>query len=204
MNKLLLIVFAKAPIKGEVKIRLGKTIEMEKSKWVYIQLLHHTAKVTRKSKIDTILFENQASKELHSIFYHSKQYLIQEGINLGNKMEAAFRWAFKQDYKKVILIGSDLWTLNEETLFEADHALEQNDFVIGPSYDGGYFLIGMKKFNPKVFKNIPWSTNQVLKETILKIKNKSIYFLELANDIDDLNDLKENKSLYNKYLKKFS
>ena len=61
-------------------------------------------------------------------------------------MEAAFLWAFDQKYEDVILIGTDLWSLNKDTLLEAKKALENTDIVIGPCYDGGYYLIGMKNY----------------------------------------------------------
>ena len=55
----------------------------------------------------------------------------------------------------------------------------------------------------KIFRNIPWSTNRVLEETLKKIKNDSVYFLGLENDIDDFIDLKNDSNLYNMYLEKF-
>ena len=201
MRKTLLIVFAKAPDKGKVKTRLGKNIGMKKSQGIYIQLLYHTAKVTRKSKIETILFANKSDDTLESIFYHSKKNKLQKGKNLGEKMENAFLWAFKKSYEKVILIGSDLFSLKDNILIEAQQALENFDLVIGPSYDGGYYLIGMKKMNNKIFKGIPWSTNEVLCSTEKKIKEKKIYYLEIAKDVDDFNDLKAHPSLYKIYKK---
>ena len=116
-------------------------------------------------------------------------------------MQAAFLLAFDQGYQKVLLIGSDLWSLHESTLLEAEYALDQHDIVIGPSYDGGYYLLGMKKMNTEIFKDIPWSTPQVFRKTILKISEKSIHHLEIANDVDNLEDLKANASLFISYQK---
>ena len=118
-------------------------------------------------------------------------------------MANAFQWAFKKKYKKIVLIGTDLWTLNEKIITDSFKLLDKCDLVIGPSYDGGYFLIGMKNPDENIFKNIPWSTNNVLEKTILKIKDRKISFLEIAKDIDSFSDVKSNLSLLKKYNKKF-
>ena len=201
--KTTVLVFAKAPIKGEVKTRLGKTIGMKASCWVYEKLLKHTSKILDKSKLHYVLFENQTDATLHAIFNSSKSNRLQEGEHLGNKMENAFQWAFDQGYEKVLLIGTDLWSLHEDTLIEAKQALDQNDFVIGPSYDGGYYLLGMNQMNLKIFKDVSWSTSQVFKDTLLNIRESSIYFLDIANDIDDFEDLKAQPSLFNHFQKHF-
>jgi glycosyltransferase A (GT-A) superfamily protein (DUF2064 family) len=118
-------------------------------------------------------------------------------------MENAFQWAFDQGYEKVLLIGTDLWSLHEDTLIEAKQALDQNDFVIGPSYDGGYYLLGMNQMNLKIFKDVSWSTSQVFRDTLLNVSESSIYFLDIANDIDDFEDLKAQPSLFNHFQKHF-
>jgi rSAM/selenodomain-associated transferase 1 len=201
--KTTVLVFAKAPIKGEVKTRLGKTIGMKASCWVYEKLLKHTFKILDKSKLPYVLFENQTDATLHAIFNSSKSNRLQEGEHLGNKMENAFQWAFDQGYEKVLLIGTDLWSLHEDTLIEAKQALDQNAFVIGPSYDGGYYLLGMNQMNLKIFKDVSWSTSQVFRDTLLNVSESSIYFLDIANDIDDFEDLKAQPSLFNHFQKHF-
>ena len=199
----IIIVLAKAPIMGEVKTRIGKNIGMDRSKWIYEQLLSHTSNVTKKTKIMTVLFKNKNNKKLENLFKHSVKSKLQLGENLGEKMANALQWAFKKKYKKIVLIGTDLWTLNEKTITNSFKLLDKCDLVIGPSYDGGYFLIGMKNPDENIFKNIPWSTNNVLEKTILKIKDRKISFLEIAKDIDSFSDVKSNLSLLKKYNKKF-
>ena len=199
----IIIVLAKAPILGEVKTRIGKNIGMESSKWIYEQLLSHTSNVTKKTKIKTVLFKNKNHEKLETLFKHSIASKFQVGKSLGEKMENAFQWAFKKKFKKIILIWTDLWTLNEKIIIDSFKLLDKFNLVIGPSYDGGYFLIGMKKPNENIFKNIPWSTNNVLEKTISKMKTRKISFLEIAKDIDSFSDLKSNLSLLKKYNKKF-
>ncbi len=71
---------------------------------------------------------------------------------LEKKMSSAFDWAFEKGYEKVILLGSDLGSLNEKIVLEAETALIENEYVIGPTYDGGYYLIGMKRPSPIFLK----------------------------------------------------
>ena len=201
--KTLLIIFAKHPQIGKVKRRLGRDVGMEASLWIYNKILQHTANISFHTKLDTVVFKNKKSSKLESIFKHVKKFEIQKGKNLGEKMEAAFLWAFDQKYENVILIGTDLWTLNKDTLLEAKKALENSDIVMGPCYDGGYYLIGMKNLNKKIFKDIPWSKKEVFRKTLSKAKDNSIYCLDLKNDIDNKKSLKAHISLYAQYKKYF-
>ena len=199
--KTVLLIFSKSPILGKVKNRLSKNIGLESSLHIYKKLLEHTASVAQKSRIKTVLFQNELNPELKATFKNVADYQIQKGKNLGEKMENAFRWAFSLKYKNVILIGSDLWSLDKDTLIEAKKALEHNEVVIGPCYDGGYYLIGMKNFNNKIFKNISWSKKQVFKQTLSKVLENSVYYLEIKNDIDNKESLKAHPSLYDLYKK---
>lgn len=201
--KTLLIIFAKHPQIGKVKRRLGRDLGMEASLWIYNKILQHTAKISFHSKLDTVVFKNKKSSKLESIFKHVKKFEIQKGKNLGEKMEAAFLWAFDQKYENVMLIGTDLWTLNKDTLLEAKKALENKDIVIGPCYDGGYYLIGMRNLNNEIFKDIPWSKKEVFRKTLSKAKENSIYCLDLKNDVDNKKSLEANTSLYAQYKKYF-
>ena len=201
--KTLLIIFAKHPQIGKVKRRLGRDLGMEASLWIYNKILQHTANISFHTKLDTVVFKNKKSSKLESIFKHVKKFEIQKGKNLGEKMEAAFIWAFDQKYENVILIGTDLWTLNKDTLLEAKKALENKNIVIGPCYDGGYYLIGMKNLNKEIFKDIPWSKKEVFRKTLSKAKDNSIYCLDLKNDIDNKKSLKAHTSLNAQYKKYF-
>ena len=97
--KTLLIIFAKHPQIGKVKRRLGRDVGMEASLWIYNKILQHTAKISFHTKLDTVVFKNKKSSKLESIFKHVKKFEIQKGKNLGEKMEAAFLWAFDQKYE---------------------------------------------------------------------------------------------------------
>lgn len=110
---------------------------------------------------------------------------LQPNGNLGNRMTKAFETAFQQN-DKVVIIGSDCASLKKEIIDNAFKELDKHDFVIGPTFDGGYYLLGMNKFLPKVFEDINWSTETVFAETTAVIKSLDCTFFELPtlSDID--------------------
>ncbi len=107
-------------------------------------------------------------------------------------MEKAFEHVFKNTNGPVVMIGSDCHDLKEEHLIAAFEALENHDYVFGPSEDGGYYLIGMNAFRTETLREMPWSTEILLKVTLSKVKSQSLSFklLDVLNDIDTFADLK--------------
>jgi uncharacterized protein len=106
-------------------------------------------------------------------------------------MMNAFKDVFGLGYSKAVLIGTDVPSLTEHILNDAFNKLDNNDIVIGPAYDGGYYLIGMKSIQTFLFQNIEWSTTKVLAQTISKIEshNLSYSLLPRLHDIDEEKDL---------------
>jgi len=115
----------------------------------------------------------------------------QKGSNLGERMYKAIQWLFDNGYHKVSLIGTDSPDLPLFFIKEAFLKLDSYELVIGPSEDGGYYLIGMKEPLEMVFKNIEWGCDTVLKNTILlaRTAGKSYFLLSEWYDIDDFNTL---------------
>jgi len=115
----------------------------------------------------------------------------QKGTDLGEKMYDAIKWLFNKKYKKISLIGSDSPDLPLTFIIDAFEKLDSYNLVIGPSEDGGYYLIGMSKPYDRIFKNIKWGHDSVLKETISNANAAGISYFLLPEwyDIDDLNSL---------------
>ena len=113
------------------------------------------------------------------------QKRLQKGRHLGEKIHSAFYELFPA-YDRVVIIGSDCNQLKTEIINQAFSALEEHDVVIGPSLDGGYYLLGLNSFYPQLFDNIPWSTNRVTQITIDRIKSLGLSYqlLEELRDID--------------------
>jgi len=113
----------------------------------------------------------------------------QVGEDLGIRMLHAFKNGFKTGYEKVMVIGSDLYDLTAETIENAFIALENNEVVIGPAEDGGYYLLGMNSLEEKVFKNKEWGTETVRKDTLEDLKDKKVFLLGELNDVDVFEDI---------------
>ena len=191
----LLIIFAKNPVKGSVKTRLAKEIGDKSALDIYEFLLNHTFKVTKNLKVDKVVFYAEGLPQ-ESVF-DSELFRTEEqqGQDLGEKMENAFKDAFAKSYQRVIIIGTDLPDITQQDLEDAFLHLKEKEVVIGPAKDGGYYLLGMKSLNSKVFKNKAWSTASVLKNTLEDFKNKEVKLLKSLNDIDVLSDIKVDSEL---------
>jgi uncharacterized protein len=191
----LLLIFTKNPVLGKVKTRLAKDIGEENALKIYEFLLDHSVKVTAPLEVSKQVCYSDSVIENdiwdHNIF--SKK--AQSGNDLGERMHNAFKDAFSAGFKKVVIIGSDLFDLETGDLEKAFAELEEHNFVLGPAQDGGYYLFGMKSLNSKVFKNKDWGTSSVLKDTLADLENRNVKLLETRNDIDLLEDLKDHPAL---------
>jgi len=194
-----LIIFTRNPQLGKVKTRLAKTIGDEKALQVYKDLLFHTMIETQNLDCDKFVFydENIETNDLWSGILYEKR--IQFGADLGAKMQNAFQTLFDLGYQNCIIIGSDLFDLQANHINEAFNKLESNDVIIGPAEDGGYYLLGLKKVIPSIFKNKNWGTSTVLSSTLKDLEKHKIEFLKTLNDIDTFEDLE--KSSYYKFQK---
>jgi len=177
---------------GKVKTRLASTLGDEQALKIYLSLLSHTRQIAEDVKVDRMLFYSSNINAEDDWSADKFQKHLQAKGDLGERMKEAFQLAF-QEHSSVVIIGSDCASLNVEIIEEAFMALRSAPFVIGPAMDGGYYLIGMNDFEPSIFENIDWSTDQVFDQTINTIKklNKSCYLLPELSDIDYEEDWKE-------------
>lgn len=192
MNDKLLMIFVKNLIPGMVKTRLAEDIGIDKALDVYQELVHHTHKITKKIEADKSVYYSEYV-EIEDVWDNGDFKLTsQKGFTLGEKMSNAFDEAF-DSYNKVVIIGSDCYDLSSKHIKLAFEMLEENDIVVGPAKDGGYYLLGMSEFFPQLFQNKEYSTNSVLKELLEEAEGMelSVYKLPELNDIDTLEDLKE-------------
>lgn len=198
MTKNLSIVFVRNPELGKVKTRLAKTITDKKALNIYILLLRHTESVLQKVSSDKVVYysEEIQNNDLWSNRYFQKK--LQKGNDLGERMQHAFEMAFKEGYEKVVIVGSDLFDLKAVHIENAFKSLENHDLVIGPSLDGGYYLLGMKVLHPAVFKNKQWGTDSVLETTLKNLEQENVKLLEALNDIDTFDDLQGHPELLKK------
>jgi rSAM/selenodomain-associated transferase 1 len=175
-----LMIFLKEPVEGRVKTRLGKTIGHTKACDIYKEFVRIIAHRTISSHWKTCVFFDTSTPEeeptfLKKVFPQNTLFIRQQGKDLGARLTHAFRWAFEQPTtQKVSVIGGDSPDLPLNILTESFSRLEQWDVTLGPTPDGGYYLISTKNFVPELFQNISWSTEAVFEETCARIKEFSL------------------------------
>jgi len=188
-----LIIFIKNPIEGKVKTRLGASIGSANALQVYKKLLTHTREVSTQVNSDKQLWYSSMIDRRDSWNNKAFDKKLQKGGDLGERMSAAFKKGFEAGYENVVIIGSDCADLAPHHIEHAFAELKTNDAVIGPSKDGGYYLLGLTSFRAELFSDIAWSTTKVFEKTtdVFSRLGMSFSTLEILNDIDTLEDLKQ-------------
>ncbi len=181
-----LIVFVRNPELGKVKTRLAKTMGDEKALKVYKKLISHTHDIIKNIDCDKYVFYSDEiiANDLWENNIFQKE--LQAEGNLGDKMAAAMEKTFLKNYDSVTIIGSDCFNLEQNHVENAVSSLMYNDVVIGPAKDGGYYLLGMKKFYEDLFDVEAWSTSTVFDETLQICKSKflQVVILQTLSDVD--------------------
>jgi rSAM/selenodomain-associated transferase 1 len=217
IKKSALGIFFKIPVLGKVKKRLAAEIGEDKALKAYESMLRATIEnVSGLRGIDICGFYEgeraslsicsssfnspstsydltkgayRVAKRRRSGFTRKIPLISQKGSDLGEKMYNAIKWLFSKGYKKVSLIGADSPDLPLAFIIDAFEKLNSYKLVIGPSEDGGYYLIGMNKPYDSIFKDIQWGHDSVLKDTISNANAAGISYFLLPEwyDIDDRN-----------------
>ena len=188
------IVFVKNPVPGQVKTRLIPYLSPEQAASLYQAFLVDWCNAL--STISTVhrviaYTPPEGLNALQTLIGEDPVYIPQVGASLGERLIAAARWAHDQGYTKFLFVGSDSPTLPIQYVERASDLLESRDVVIGPSVDGGYYLIGFSKHGaslsiPTVFEEITWSTEIVFRQTLGKIQtiNAQLGLLPPWYDVD--------------------
>ncbi len=197
MSENALIIFTRNPELGKVKTRLAASIGNVEALEVYTKLLRHTREVCLKVGAERFLFYDKMIVEKDDWENISFTKMLQHGDNLGERMKNAFAEIFDRNHPKAIIVGSDLPELSSDIIYAAFAALDESEFVIGPAEDGGYYLLGMKSLFGSVFDIQEWGTSIVRRETMEKLKGKSVAILPMLNDIDTFEDLQNSPDYKN-------
>lgn len=185
----LLLIFTRNPELGKCKTRLAASVGDKTALDIYKFLLNHTVAITKNLVLDKqVLYSEEIWED---DIWDSKIFTkrLQEGIDLGERMSNAFEEGFKAGYKKICIIGSDMFDLSENDLKNAFTSLNKHEIVIGPAEDGGYYLLGMKSLHEKLFQNKAWGTGNVLKHTLQDLEGKNYSTLATRNDVDLYEDI---------------
>lgn len=191
-----LIVFLRQPVAGRVKTRLAATLGAEAAANVYARLVDITLSAAGKFPGTVLLlFDGELPPESHR--NPSFQYGRQAEGELGLRMGKALRDALG-NADRVVLVGSDCPGIEAGILEEAIDRLKDHDVVIGPSTDGGYYLIGCRRPPAEeLFTDIAWSTDSVLETTLKRCRELelSTTLLKPLSDIDKEEDLRRLEKL---------
>jgi uncharacterized protein len=197
----MLLIFVKYPEPGKVKTRLAKYIGLENAALLYRKMaesiIHDLSELADHRKI--IFFDPPERKHdvMRWLKFNALSFIAQEGNTLGERMSNAFSHAFSLGADKAVIIGTDCPQITTQTILKAFEKLETSEVVIGPSYDGGYYLLGLRRFIPEIFDDIYWSTNLVFDQTIKKLRHNGINpeCLEMLRDVDTVDDLSQDQLL---------
>jgi len=191
-----LLFFIKNPEEGKVKTRLASAIGDKMATKLYKRFLFEMLFTLNGGTFIFYLCYSPESPLSNLKDWLGDHYLFmpQAGEDLGERMKNGFVEAISMNFKRVVLIGSDIPDLPLEFIEEAFTSLQEKDAVIGPALDGGYYLIGFRNetFSPRVFEGIHWSTESVFEKTlkVLQQEGLTVHTLQPLRDIDTVEDLR--------------
>lgn len=190
----LIVVVAKAPQVGKVKTRLCPPLNLFQAAALYTGFLLDTVELALKVpgvKVKAVCPTTQAAQQLRNILPEAVGYFVQDNPGLTAALTEGFEKGLAAGYTKVLCISSDNPTLPGQYLEEALRALETNELVLGPTEDGGYYLIGAKKVYPFLLNDMTWSTATVLSETLARAAQASLQVQVLPGwyDLDTIVEL---------------
>lgn len=201
-----LLIFSKYPTPGEAKTRLAGPLPAGWTFFSQNKLSTQDAAIFSACFIKDMLFKSTFIPTCQPVLHYTpdnafsafktllpfhRDFCSQSSGDLGSRMQLAFQVAFDAGMKAVILIGSDIPTLPPAIITKAFHYLKEYPITLGPCHDGGYYLIGLQKPAPRLFKDIDWGSAQVINQTINSAKslNLEIKLLPTWYDIDQPKDI---------------
>jgi rSAM/selenodomain-associated transferase 1 len=190
-------VFARPPVPGQAKTRLIGELTPQQAADLHQACLQDTLRLAESVKdVQRWLFlapgkARPASRGFLRWRARGWQIRRQRGANLGARLANGCRQVFAHGASRLVIIGTDSPWMGAERIREAIAALEKRDVVLGPAEDGGYYLLGVRKFLPRMFRGIDWGTSRVLRQTLerLKASGASVALLQRDFDLDRAEDI---------------
>lgn len=192
-----IVYFVKIPEIINIKTKLTAFMDNKKAYLLHKSFLIDAINMIDKIPVKLFIYFTPEDKlfKLKTLLKKKYTYMLQKGNNLGERIINATTDLIDDNFEKIIIITSDIPNITKEILDEALFCLDHNDIVIGPSADGGYYLIGFNKnsFDKKNFSEIKWNTEKVLQSTIEKIilNKKRFAILPELREINTFNDIEE-------------
>ena len=207
--KNVICIFAKNPKPGMVKTRLGKVIGEKKTAFLARAFLMDTLSTAlriRNASIALVHWPPDSASEFEEILYLFSQeeknrtvkkkcseiaLMPQKGSDLGERMAGITEEFFERGAEKIIIVGSDIPQLDPLIFRAALKLLTRKKVVLGPTFDGGYYMVGISQRVPEIFNGINWGSSSVYRETCEILESREIDWqeMELSYDIDSSDDL---------------
>jgi uncharacterized protein len=191
VSKERLIVFVKAPRPGLAKTRIAQTAGPNRACQIYRELVENVLDgISTFSNVEIRFTPDDAQGEIQEWVRDKWSARPQGTGDLGERMQRAFAEAFATGAERVVVIGSDAPEVCAADVRVAWKELKSHDLVVGPAIDGGYWLIGLRAHQPDLFREISWSSDQVLGQTLTRAKSLElkIQLLRILTDIDTEED----------------
>ena len=188
------ILFAKLPVAGKVKTRLQPRLSAQEAADLYRSFLLDcagtAASTTAARKV--IAFSPagtaDALREMLGSQAAAFDLVPQPDTGLGNRIEVLFEHSFERGAKRTVVVGSDSPSLGPELIDQAFDLLRNRELVLGPCSDGGYYLIGQRRLNRGLFRNIEWSSSRVFRQTLEAAAGLDLALLPPWYDVDTAAD----------------
>lgn len=165
-----LLVFAKVPRPGHVKTRLTPVLTPAEAAQLYAAFLRDALQLYVQMGVDVRLYLAPSRPDDLDWVPEAVSVYEQEGEGLGPRMQNAFREVFEAHYERAVVIGTDHPTLPGSFVRQSFTSLEADSSIcIGPSEDGGFYLLGMNAFYPQLFEGMTYSHDKVFTNTLARI-----------------------------------
>jgi hypothetical protein len=187
------VIFAKAPVAGKVKTRLAATIGADLAAAAHQAFVADTVATVVESGLTGLIA--YAGDSAHSGFDCARAagfaFEEQPAGDLGHRMSSLLKSRLNSS-ERVVFVGTDSPTLPAEFITRAAQLLDEVDVVVGPSFDGGYYLIALKHAHSSLFEGISWSTDEVFSQTLDRCLESGLTHTVLPfwYDVDHADDLR--------------
>ena len=183
--------FARYPEKGKVKSRLAAKCGDDAALYLYKKMLAPVLESLSQFKGDMEIYYTGCEYNTAKGWLPDYSFQEQAKGDLGVKLECAMQSQFDEGVDKLVFIGADCIDLTPELIQATEEMLNESDVVLGPSEDGGYYLVAMRKPSAELFRGIDWGTEVVFEQTLTKIYDNSLSYklLPELSDIDYWDDL---------------
>ena len=191
-----LILFTRYPVPGRAKTRLIPALGAEEAAALHRRLVLRTLRTAHRAcqaapaELE-VRFDGGTEQAMSHWLGDSARFLSQGAGDLGERMARAFEESFRTGSTATVIIGSDCPGLTPDVITAAFACLTDTPVVLGPAKDGGYYLIGLSRPMPEVFRGIPWGTDRVLADSlaVLQLQGCKPALLDPLEDIDRPEDL---------------